>query len=253
MLTPATVDGVATDVVFLLDIDNTLLDNDRFAADLGERLEQDFGAEDRDRYWALYAILREKLGYADYLATLQRFRAGLDDDPDLLQMSGFMLDYPFAERLYPGALTAVAHLRTLGTPVVLSDGDAVFQPRKVQRSGIWEAVQGRVLIYLHKQRMLDAMQRRFPAAHYVMVDDKPRLLAEMKSVLGDRLTTVFVRQGHYAREAIGQSIAPPPDLTIERIGELAGFDLQRFGLQRFGSPRAAAAGSPPASTPQESP
>lgn len=214
MLTPATVDGVATDVVFLLDIDNTLLDNDSFAADLGERLQQDFGAEDPERYWALYAILRETLGYADYLATLQQFRAGLDDDPDLLQMSGFMLDYPFAERLYPGALAAVAHLRTLGTPVVLSDGDAVFQPRKVQRSGIWEAVQGRVLIYLHKQRMLDAMQRRFPAAHYVMVDDKPRLLAEMKSVLGDRLTTVFVRQGHYAREAVGQSIVPAPDLTI---------------------------------------
>ena len=253
MLTPATVDGVATDVVFLLDIDNTLLDNDRFAADLGERLRQDFGADGRDRYWALYASVRETLGYADYLATLQQFRTGVDDDPDLLQMSGFMLDYPFTERLYPGALATVAHLRTLGTPVVLSDGDAVFQPRKVQRSGIWDAVQGRVLIYLHKQRMLDAMQQRFPAAHYVMVDDKPRLLAEMKSVLGYRLTTVFVRQGHYAREAVGQSIAPSPDLTIERIGELAGFDLQRFGLQRFGPPRAAAAGSRPAPTRQEQP
>ena len=240
MLTRADADGMTNvgeaGVVFLLDIDNTLLDNDRFATDLGGRLQQDFGTDGRDRYWTLYASVRETLGYADYLATLQQFRAGLDDDPDLLQMSGFMLDYPFAARLYPGALAAVAHLRTIGTPVVLSDGDAVFQPRKVQRSGIWDAVDGRVLIYLHKQRMLDAVQRRFPAAHYVMVDDKPRLLAEMKSVLGDRLTTVFVRQGHYAREAIGQSIVPPPDLTIQGINELAGFDLQRFGLQRFGQP-----------------
>lgn len=219
-------------LVFLLDIDNTLLDNDRFAADLGERLQRDFGKTGRDRYWALYAQLREKLGYADYLATLQEFRTGMDDDPDLLQMSSFMLEYPFADRLYPGALQAVAHLRTLGTPAVLSDGDVVFQPRKAQRSGIWDAVQGRVLIYLHKQRMLDAMQRRFPAQHYVMVDDKPKLLAAMKTVLGDRLTTVFVRQGHYAREAAGQSIIPAPDLSIGQVGELSGFDLARFGLAR---------------------
>ncbi|HVR81232.1 MAG TPA: HAD family hydrolase [Luteimonas sp.] len=216
MLTPTT----AGDVVFLLDVDNTLLDNDRFSADLGERLQRDFGADGRDRYWALYAAVREKLGYADYLATLQEFRAGLDDDPDLLQMSRFMLEYPFADRVYPGALEAVEHLRTLGTPVVLSDGDVVFQPRKVQRSGLWDAVQGRVLIYLHKQRMLDAVQRRFPARHYVMVDDKPQLLAAMKIALGERLTTVFVQQGHYAREAIGERIEPVPDMTIARIGEL---------------------------------
>lgn len=252
MLTPdaaSTVEnGAASDVVFLLDIDNTLLDNDRFAADLGERLQRDFGVEERDRYWALYAAVREKLGYADYLATLQQFRAGLDDDADLLQMSRFMLDYPFADRVYPGALQAIDRLRTLGTPVVLSDGDVVFQPRKVQRSGLWDAVQGRVLIYLHKQRMLDAVQRRFPARHYVMVDDKPKLLAAMKTVMGDRLTTVFVRQGHYASEAIGQSIEPSPDLTIESIAELAEFDLQRFGLQRFDAQAAIAAPSPTAST-----
>lgn len=228
MLTPA-----GEGVVFLLDIDNTLLDNDRFAADLGQRLQRDFGAHGRDRYWALYAQVRERVGYADYLTTLQEFRAGLDADPDLLQMSQFMLEYPFSERIYPGALAAVEQLRTLGTPVVLSDGDVVFQPRKVQRSGLWDAMQGRVLIYLHKQHMLAEVQRRFPAAHYVMVDDKPLLLAAMKTVMGNRLTTVFVRQGHYASEADGQSIVPPPDLTIEQIGELARFDLQRFGLQRF--------------------
>ena len=214
-------------VVFLLDVDNTLLDNDRFAADLGARLEEAFGAAQRERYWAIFARLREELGYADYLAALQSFRIDLDDDPDLLHMSAFMLEYPFAERLYPQALAAVAHLRTLGLPVVLSDGDVVFQPRKIQRSGIWEAVEGRVLIYLHKERMLDAMQRRFPASHYVMVDDKPGLLAAMKRTLGRSLTTVFVRQGHYAAAA-ATGIAPLPDIVIERIGDLLGHDLSNF-------------------------
>src|SRR6202049_1415457 len=208
------------DVVFLLDVDNTLLDNDRFGVDLGARLEQAFGADQRDRYWAIFAALREELSYADYLAALQKFRVGLDDDPDLLQMSSFMLEYPFADRLYPRALEAIAHLGTLGLPVVLSDGDVVFQPRKIQRSGIWNAVEGRVLIYVHKERALDAMQRRYPAQHYVMVDDKPQLLAAMKRALGEKLTTVFVHQGHYAAQSASTVIDPPPDLEIERIGDL---------------------------------
>lgn len=152
-------------VVFLLDVDNTLLDNDRFGADLGARLEQAFGADQRDRYWSIYSALREELSYADYLAALEKFRVGLDDDPELLQMSSFILEYPFADRLYPRALEVIAHLSTFGLPVVLSDGDVVFQPRKIQRSGIWNAVQGRVLIYVHKERALAAMQRRYPAQH----------------------------------------------------------------------------------------
>jgi FMN phosphatase YigB (HAD superfamily) len=152
-------------VVFLLDVDNTLLDNDRFGADLGARLEQAFGADQRDRYWSTYSALREELSYADYLAALEKFRVGLDDDPELLQMSSFILEYPFADRLYPRALEVIAHLSTFGLPVVLSDGDVVFQPRKIQRSGIWNAVQGRVLIYVHKERALAAMQRRYPAQH----------------------------------------------------------------------------------------
>ena len=218
----------AGEVVFLIDVDNTLLDNDRFAADLGARLEQGFGAAARDHYWALFAKLRDEFGYADYLGALEAFRVGLDDDPDLLQMSAFLLEYPFAQRLYPRALETIAHLRTLGLPVILSDGDVVFQPRKVQRSGIWDAVEGRVLIYLHKERALEAMQRRYPAAHYVMIDDKPLLLAAMKQVLGARLTTVFVRQGHYALESAGTTIDPPPDLGIECIGELIGVDMSHF-------------------------
>ncbi len=219
------------DVVFLLDVDNTLLDNDRFGADLGARLEQAFGADQRDRYWALFAALREELSYADYLAALEKFRVGLDDDPDLLQMSSFMLEYPFADRLYPRALEAIAHLGTLGLPVVLSDGDVVFQPRKIQRSGIWNAVEGRVLIYVHKERALDAMQRRYPARHYVMVDDKPLLLAAMKRALGEKLTTVFVHQGHYAAQHAAQAntvIDPRFDLEIERIGDLLDHDRGDF-------------------------
>ncbi len=216
------------EVVFLLDVDNTLLDNDRFGADLGLRLEQAFGPDQRDRYWAIFAALRDELSYADYLGALQKFRAGCDGEPDLLQMASFMLEYPFADRLYPRALEAVAHLGTLGLPVVLSDGDVVFQPRKIQRSGISNAVQGRVLIYVHKERALDAMQGCYPARHYVMVDDKRQLLAAMKRVLGPRLTTVFVRQGHYAAESAGTTIDPLPDFAIERIGDLIHHDLSDF-------------------------
>ena len=217
--------------VFLLDVDNTLLDNDRFTADLGDRLEASFGAGERARYWDIFARRRESLGLADYLGSLQEFRAGLDDDPKLLEMSQFLLEYPFAERLFPSALQAIAHLRTLGTPAVLSDGDIVFQPRKIQHSGIWEAVQGRVMIYLHKEKVLDPMERRCPAEHYVMVDDKANLLAAMKSLMGARLTTVFVRQGHYALAPQSDSVAPAPDLTIERIADLLNFKLTDFKVR----------------------
>jgi FMN phosphatase YigB (HAD superfamily) len=217
--------------VFLLDVDNTLLDNDRFAADLGDRVEKSFGAAQRARYWDIFAQRRTTLGLADYLGSLQEFRAGLDDDPQLLDMSQYLLEYPFASRLFPHALEAIAHLRTLGFPTVLSDGDIVFQPRKIQRSGIWEAVEGRVMIYVHKEKVLDHMQRRFPAKHYVMVDDKANLLAAMKSVLGARLTTVFVRQGHYALAAESNSVVPAPDLVIDRIGDLLNHNSTDFKVR----------------------
>lgn len=215
-------------LVFLLDVDDTLLDNDRFAADLGDELEHNFGAPERDRYWAIYAELRNERGYADYLDTLQRFRKGLDNHPALLAMSGFLLDYPFERRLFPEALETVAHLRTLGRPVILSDGDVVFQPRKIRRAGLWQALQGDVLIYLHKQHMLDAMQARYPAAHYVVVDDKPELLAAMKRQLGARLTTVWVQQGHYAAAAADQRFEPAPDLVIPHICALQQRKLEDF-------------------------
>lgn len=216
------------EMVFLLDVDNTLLDSDRFNADLRTRLEQDFGVAGRDGYRAFYTQRLDQLGYADYLGALQDFRASSDENSDLLQMSAFLLEYPFAQRLFPRALAAIAHLRTLGLTVVLSDGDAVYQPRKVQRSGIWDAVGGQVMIVVHKQDAVELLQRRYPAAHYVMVDDKPQLLAALKQALGAKLTTVFVRQGHYALESMPMTIEPAPDLTIETIGELVDFDRSHF-------------------------
>jgi FMN phosphatase YigB (HAD superfamily) len=210
----------AAATIFLLDVDNTLLDNDRFTADLGDRVESCFGAAQRARYWNIFAQRRAALGLADYLGSLQEFRVGLDDDPQMLDMSQYLLEYPFASRLFPRALETIAYLQTLGSAIVLSDGDIVFQPRKIQRSGIWDAVQGRVMIYLHKEKVLDHMQRRFPAEHYVMVDDKANLLAAMKSVLGAQLTTVSVRQGHYALAAESNTVVPAPDMVIERFGDL---------------------------------
>jgi len=218
----------ANEVAFLLDVDNTLLDNDRFGEDLGDRLEQSFGAFERARYWSIIARRREELGVVDYLGSLQEFRAGLDDHAELLEMSEFLLDYPFAERLFPRSLETVSHLGAFGRPVVLSDGDIVFQPRKIRRSGIWAAVEGRVLIYVHKERVLDHVRRRHPAKHYVMVDDKSNLLAAMKQILGPRLTTVFVRQGHYANDPQATAVDPAPDLVIERIADLTLLKLTDF-------------------------
>ena len=218
----------SADVIFLIDVDNTLLDNDRFGADLSARLDQDFGEVERRRYWSIYDTRRKQLGYADYLGALQEFRLGSDNVPAMLRMSDFLLDYPFRERLYPRATAAIEHLRTLGSTVILSDGDIVFQPRKIKRACLWDAVAGRVLVYVHKDKMLDDVQRRFHARHYVMIDDKPQLLAAMKRALAERLTTVFVRQGHYAAESVRVATLPAPDLTVERIGDLCEFSLADF-------------------------
>jgi len=226
------------DVVFLLDCDNTLLDNDFVENDLRDHLTREFGAEGRDRYWAIFEQLRAELGYADYLGALQRYRVGNVSDPRLLLMSSFLVDYPFASRLYPGALDAIRHLRTGGVTVILSDGDVVFQPRKIQRSGLWAAVDGRVLIYIHKEQMLGAVAERYPARHYVMVDDKLRVLAAMKQTWGDRVTTILPRQGHYALDRENISTYPPADLTVERIGDLVDYDLSAlFNRKNVGRTR----------------
>ena len=214
------------DTVFLLDVDNTLLDNDQIIADLGNHLEREFGKASRERYWAIFEALRTELGYADYLGALQRYRLEDEHDPRLLLMSSFLVDYPFAARLYPGALAVIDHLRRLGQTVILSDGDAVFQPRKVQRSGLWAAVRGHVLIYIHKEQMLAAVAQRYPAQQYVMVDDKLRILSAMRAVWGERLNTVFVRQGHYALDATSVAKFAPADLTVESIADLINLDVR---------------------------
>jgi FMN phosphatase YigB (HAD superfamily) len=220
---------MTAEAVILFDVDNTLLDNDRIIADLRVHLEEAFGATSAAQYWVLFEQLRAELGYADYLGALQRYRATLDHggpgDQRLLLMSAFLVDYPFAERLYPHALEVIARLGALAPVVILSDGDVVFQPRKIQRSGLWDAVAGRVLVYVHKEQMLDQVQRLYPAQHYVMVDDKLRILAAMKAAMGSRLVTVFPRQGHYAHDPAISTAYPPADITVGRIGELMNFDV----------------------------
>ena len=217
---------MANDTVFLLDVDNTLLDNDSVTADLKKHLVDNFGEERARRYWELFEHLRAELGYADYLGALQRYRVENPRDTGLLEASLFLLHYPFANRVYPGALDAINALERRGRVAILSDGDVVFQPRKIERSGIWGAVEGNVLIYIHKEQMLDDVARRYPARHYVMVDDKVRILAAMKKVWGDRLTTVFVRQGHYALDTASVAKYPLADIAIERIGDLPSVNLR---------------------------
>ena len=217
------------DTVFLLDVDNTLLDNDAIVEDLRRHLITAFGEECERRYWEIFEELRRELGYADYLGALQRYRIERPRDPHLLEISLFLLAYPFADRVYPGAFDVIRHLRSRGLVVVLSDGDVVFQPRKVERSGLWAAVDGRVLIYIHKEQMLDDVERRFPAERYVMVDDKVRILAEMKKIWRDRLTTVFVRQGHYAHDPVLLAVYSSPDITIERIGDVTHASMNLIG------------------------
>jgi FMN phosphatase YigB (HAD superfamily) len=209
-----------TDTVFLLDVDNTLLDNDSVIADLRQHLVDAFGPECDRRYWEIFEQLRRELGYADYLGALQRYRVEHPRETYVLQISLFLLHYPFASRLYPGALDVLRELGHRGRTAILSDGDVVFQPRKIERSGLWAAVAGEVLVYIHKEQMLDDVEHRYPAQRYVMVDDKLRILTAMKKVWGERLTTVFVRQGHYAADPSQVDPYPPADVTIDRIADL---------------------------------
>lgn len=219
-----------TPLVLMLDVDNTLLENDRFGADLDHWLESAFGPDERTRYWAIYAALKKSLGYADYLGALQAFRLDNNDQARLQQAGEFMLEYPFQDRLYPRALEVIAHLSAIAPVLVLSDGDMVFQPRKIRRSGIEAAVEGRVLIYLHKQHELADLRSRYPAKRYTMVDDKPLLLTEMKRAPGIDLQTIFVRQGHYALETDAAALSPPPDRTILRIEDLLSFGRDDFDV-----------------------
>jgi FMN phosphatase YigB (HAD superfamily) len=215
-------------VVFLFDVDNTLLDNDRVSADLKRHLEKEVGHERQQRYWTFFEELRAELGYADYLGALQRYRSEYPRDPHLLTVSNFLVEYPFANRLFPNSLDVVDHVKQFGRPVILSDGDVVFQPLKIRRSGLFDAVDGHVLIYVHKEFELDDVVERYPADNYVLIDDKLRILAAIKRAWGRQVTTVFPRQGHYAADPKNLSSYPAADITISRIGELVEFDLQTF-------------------------
>jgi FMN phosphatase YigB (HAD superfamily) len=212
-------------IVFLVDADNTLLDNDRIQNDLKRYLERECGVACRDRYWTILEQLFTDLGYRDYISALQRYRVEHPQDIQLLSISSFLVDYPFANRLYPGSLDVLERFRTWGPTVILSDGDVVFQPRKIERSGIFEAVEGHVLIYIHKEKELDDVERRYPAQHYVLVADKLQILTAVKRAWGSRVTTVFPRQGQYAQDRNILAQCPPADLTVNRIGDLLDYDL----------------------------
>jgi FMN phosphatase YigB (HAD superfamily) len=212
-------------VIFLFDVDNTLLDNDCMKADLGDHVSEMFGEEARDELWALYEEERVKHGYADFLGTLEKFRLAHVDDPRVLRLANWVMDYPFIERLYPDALNAVRHVRQWGLPVILTDGDGVFQPHKLERAGLLDAFGGHVLNYVHKEKELDAVQRAYPAKHYVLIDDKLSLLDAVKKAWGDRVTTIFPRQGHYAKDTRTLTSFPPADMEIARIADLMEHDF----------------------------
>ena len=212
-------------IVFLVDVDNTLINNDRIQDDIKRHLDREFGVACRNRYWAILEQLFTELGYRDYLGALQRFRVEHPQEIHLLSMSSFLVDYPFANRLYPESLDVLERFLSWGQTVILSDGDVVFQPRKVKRSGISEAVEGNVLIYIHKEEALDDVERRYPAEHYIFVDDKLRILDAVKKIWGDRVTTIFPRQGQYAHDSKAIAGCLPPDVTVERIGNLMDYEL----------------------------
>ena len=214
------------DIVCLFDVDNTLLDNDTAQNAYIDTIKRECGSEAANRYWEILQALTKELGYADYLGALQRYRVESMHEPKLLQVASFLLDYPFEDRLYPGALNVLGRAGHWGTPVLLTDGDVVFQPRKIKRSGLWDSVEGRVLIYIHKENELAEVERRFPAQHYVMVDDKLRLLAAIKKVWGERVTTIFPRQGHYALDPQVMVTYPPADISIEHISDLLSYSLE---------------------------
>ena len=225
----------ASELAFLIDVDNTLLDNDRVTADLRRHLTREIGLKAAERYFEIFEARREELGYADYLGALQRYREENPCDPHVLYLSHYLVDYPFANRLYPESLDVLDRLKDFGPVVILSDGDVVFQPRKVERSGLWSAVGGNVLIYVHKEQELKDVEERFPAAHYALIDDKLRILDAVKQVWGERVTTVFPRQGHYAHDPKILAAYPPADVTVNRIGDLLDVDREAFFSGRRGA------------------
>jgi hypothetical protein len=203
------------DLVFLLDVDNTLLDNDRAKEDMAARVEDLVGAERAARWWELYEQVRQETDVVDYPRTLTRYRAVFPDEPRFPHLADFILGLPYAGYVYPGALETLTYLRTLGTTVIVSDGDAVYQAAKIARAGLAAAVDDHVLIFLHKEGRIEDVRQRYPAEHYLLIDDKLRILARLKGILGDLVTTLHVAQGHYASSERG--IYPAADLEVPSI------------------------------------
>ncbi len=222
-------------VVFLVDVDNTLLDNDRIISDLMRNLEREVGHDCKQRYWTIFEEMRNELGYADYLGALQRYLVENPRDHQLFAVSSYLAEYPVADRIFPGSLEVIEHLKKWGPTVILSDGDVVFQPRKIERSGLAAAVEKKVLIYIHKEEELEDVEHCYPGEHYVLVDDKLRILAAVKDAWGERVTTVFPRQGHYALDPANAARYPAADVSIERIGNLLKYDLAGLLAARRGS------------------
>ena len=227
-------------LVFLFDVDNTLLDNDHVIEDLKVFLKREVGPERARCYRAIFEKQRRHLGYADYLGALQRFRRDYPRDPSLLKISRYLIDYPFARRLFPQSLAVTEYVRRWGLVVLLTDGDVVFQPHKVDRSGLYQAVQGNALIYVHKERELADVEARYPAEHYILVDDKLAILTAIKKIWKSRLTTIFVRQGHYALDAGILARCPDADTSIAGIGDLLRCERGNFEPSDKRSPRRSA-------------
>jgi FMN phosphatase YigB (HAD superfamily) len=206
-------------IVTLFDVDNTLLDHDHVTADLRRHLARTVGTHRAQRYWELFEEIRTELGYADYLGALQRYRLEHPRDPHLMEVSYYLMSYPFANRLFPGSIDAVQHAQQWGPASILSDGDVVFQPLKISRSSLYEVFEGKALIYVHKETELADVEERYPAEHYVVVDDKLRILEAIKKQWRASVTTVFVRQGHYALDPKATAQFAPADISLERIGE----------------------------------
>ena len=219
-------------LVFLIDLDNTILDNDGVKQDIEAKMLEILGERLAERFWHYYEAVRKDLDYIDFFETMMRLRDENPTDAAVVdEATGTLMDWDFCPRLYPRAIETVLHLKSLGLPLVLSDGDPVFQPMKIHQCGVTQAVDGRVLIFVHKERFLPAVQARFRAERYVLIDDKPGILMRSKAALGDRLTTVHVLQGKYATDP-KLAVDYTPDIVVPNFSDLLTYDADAFMLKK---------------------
>lgn len=226
-------DDLDTRLVFLFDVDNTLLDNDRSKKDMSAALHKVLGDEGADRFWELYEQVRKEMDVVSYPETLKRFADSWEDAAVAEKAAQVINEWPYGKYLYPDSLAVVRHVSEMGEVAIVSDGDTDYQPRKIANAGLAEAVGHDVLIFTHKQESLHHVTEQLPGCHYVMVDDKESVLADADNVLGHSVTTVWVKQGHYATDAKYYK-KPDPDIVLDRIGELTRFKRADF-MERAGA------------------